>query len=230
MRLLAIDTSGESCSAALYLDGELRDRFAVQPRGHAELILGMMQALLAESGLALGQLDALAYGRGPGSFTGVRIATGVVQGAAFGAGLPVVPVSTLAALAQRHYRETGAERVLPAFDARMHEVYWAAYELREDGLMGLLGRESVSAPERVERPPGAGWQGVGSGWLSYGELLRHRLGDAVESVHPRQICHARDVAVLGVQGLAAGTAVSAGEVLPVYLRNQVTSKPKPTSD
>ncbi len=226
MRILAIDTSGEACSAALYIDGGLSDRFVVQPRGHSELILEMMQALLADAELPLGRLDALAYGCGPGSFTGVRIAAGVTQGAAYGAGLPVVPVSTLAALAQRHYRESGAERVLPAFDARMHEVYWAAYSLGTDGLMQLVGRESVSAPERVELPPGNGWQGVGSGWLSYGELLRQRLGGAVEAVHARQLCHARDIAELAVKGLAVGEAVSAEQALPVYLRNQVANKPR----
>lgn len=224
MRILAIDTSGEACSAALYVDGGLSDRFVVQPRGHSELILEMMQALLAEAELPLGRLDALAYGRGPGSFTGVRIAAGVTQGTAYGAGLPVVPVSTLAALAQRHHRENGAERVLPAFDARMHEVYWAAYTLGPDGLVELVGRESVCAPERVELPPGEGWHGVGSGWLSYGELLRQRLGEAVEAVHARQLCHARDIAQLAVKGLAAGAAVSAEQALPVYLRNQVANK------
>lgn len=225
MRILAIDTSGEACSAALYLDGELSDRFVVQPRGHSELILGMMQALLAEAELPLGGLDALAYGRGPGSFTGVRIAAGVIQGIAYGAELPVVPVSTLAALAQRHHRESGAKRVLPAFDARMHEVYWAAYTLGADGLMQLAGRESVSAPEQVELPPGNGWQGVGSGWLSYGDELRQRLGEAVEAVHARQLCHALDIAQLAVKGLTVGAAVSAEHALPVYLRNKVASKP-----
>ena len=226
MRILAIDTSGEACSAALYVDTAISDRFVVQPRGHSELILDMMQALLAEAELSLGRLDALAYGRGPGSFTGVRIAAGVIQGAAYGAELPVVPVSTLAALAQRHHRESGAERVLPAFDARMHEVYWGAYQLGADGLVHPVGRESVSAPERVERPPGNGWQGVGSGWLSYGELLLQRLGAAVEAVHARQLCHARDIAQLAVKGLAAGAAVSAEQALPVYLRNQVANKPR----
>jgi tRNA threonylcarbamoyladenosine biosynthesis protein TsaB len=226
MRILAIDTSGEACSAALYVDGALSDRFVVQPRGHSELILEMMQALLAEAELPLSRLDALAYGRGPGSFTGVRIAAGVIQGAAYGAGLPVVPVSTLAALAQRHHRESGAERVLPAFDARMHEVYWGAYELGTDGLVQLVGRESVSAPELVEVPSGKGWQGVGSGWLSYEEALRQRLGGALDAVHARQLCHARDIAQLAAKGLAAGAAVSAEQALPVYLRNQVASKPR----
>ncbi len=119
MKLLAIETATEACSAALYIDGEISERYEVAPRRHAELILLMMEQLLTEAELKLTQLDALAFGRGPGSFTGVRIATGVIQGAAFGAQLPVVPVSTLAALAQRHYRMRGACRILPAFDARM---------------------------------------------------------------------------------------------------------------
>ena len=114
----------------------------------------------------------------------------------------------------------------PAFDARMHEVYWAAYELGADGLVQLVGLESVSPPERVELPPGNGWEGVGSGWLSYEEVLRQRLGGAVEAVHTRQLCHARDIAHLAVQGLAVGAAVSAELALPVYLRNQVARKPR----
>jgi tRNA threonylcarbamoyladenosine biosynthesis protein TsaB len=138
----------------------------------------------------------------------------------------VVPISTLAALAQRHHRESGAVRILPAFDARMHEVYWGAYRLGADGLVELLGQESVSPPEQVELPPGNGWQGVGSGWLSYEELLRQRLGEALEAVHTRQLCHARDIAQLAVKGVAAGAAVSAEQALPVYLRNQVANKPR----
>lgn len=226
MRLLAIDTSGEACSAALYLDGNISDRFKVQPRGHAELILGMMQALLDEAGLSLRDLDALAYGRGPGSFTGVRIAAGVIQGAAFGADLPVVPVSTLAALAQRQVRESGADRLLPAFDARMNEVYWAAYERGNTGFVELLGEETVCPPEQIPLPEGVGWQGVGSGWSSYGEILNRRLGSAVELVHARQLCHAQDVAVLGVVGMKTGAGVSAERALPVYLRNRVAAKPR----
>ena len=223
MKLLAIDTSAEACSAALWQDGELIDRFRVQPRGHSELILGMMQELLDEAGLGPGDVDGLAFGRGPGSFTGVRIATGVIQGVAYALGLPVVPVSNLAALAQRHFRESGAERILPAFDARMGEVYWGVYQVDERGLVSLQGREAVASPERVCLPEGFGWHGVGSGWLSYGERLGQRLGDRLTSIHARQLCHAMDIARLGVAGFEAGQAVGAAEALPIYLRDQVAT-------
>lgn len=225
MKMLAIDTSAEACSAALWWDGELSDRFRVQPRGHSELILGMMQELLQEAGLRPTDLDVLAFGRGPGSFTGVRIATGVVQGVAYAADLPVVPVSNLAALAQRHFRESAARRILPAFDARMGEVYWAAYEAGPNGLVRLQGREEVATPEAVSLPEGGGWHGVGSGWRTYGSALGHRLGGRLESVHGRQLCHALDIAFLGVAAFQAGEAVSAAEALPTYLREQVATPP-----
>ena len=226
MKLLAIDTSAEACSAALWEDGVLSDRFRVRPRGHSELILAMMQELLEDAGLLPTDLDALAFGRGPGSFTGVRIATGVIQGVAYATGLPVVPVSNLAALAQRHFRESGAERVLAAFDARMGELYWGAYEVDLQGLVSLRGSEEVATPERVSLPQGGGWHGVGSGWQTYGELLGQRLGDRLASVHSRQLCHALDIARLGVAAFRAGDAVAAAEALPIYLRDQVATPPR----
>jgi tRNA threonylcarbamoyladenosine biosynthesis protein TsaB len=225
MKLLAIETATEACSAALYLDGEIRLRSQVEPRRHAELILGMMDELLAEAGLRLTQLDGLAFGRGPGSFTGVRIATGVVQGAAFGADLPVVPVSTLAALAQGCFRHSGARRILPAYDARMQELYWAAYTVDGNDRVQLVGEEQVASVDEVTLPEGGGWHGVGSGWLSYGEQLAQRLGPNLEGYSGEQLCSAQDVATLGVAGLAAGQMVSAEQALPVYLRDQVARRP-----
>ena len=225
MKLLAIDTSAEGCSAALYRDGEIDERFLVQPRSHSELILGMMEDLLRRADLALGQLDALAFGCGPGSFTGVRIATGVMQGTAYATGLPIVPVSTLAALAQRHVRETGASRILPAYDARMGEVYWGAYEVGDKGLVSSVGAERVCRPDTVPLPIGDGWEGVGSGWLSYRNELEKRLKGRLGAIHSRQLCSAHDVAVLGVAGFRAGACVASADALPVYLRNRVASKP-----
>lgn len=224
MNLLAIDTSGEACSAALLSGSELQQRVRVEPRRHGELILGMMNSLLAEAGLTLANLDALAFGRGPGSFTGVRIATAVVQGAAFGADLPVVPVSTLAALAQGHHRSLGCKRSLTAVDARMGELYWGRYSLGGEGLMVLGGDEEVAPAEGVTLPVDAGWHGVGSGWRAYGEILRGRLGARLETVLPDSICEARDIAVLAAQDFAAGLGVSAELALPVYLRDRVTAQ------
>ena len=125
MKLLALDTATEACSAALYIDGEIKQEYQLAPREHTRLILAMVESLLVEAGITIKQLDALAFGRGPGSFTGVRIATGAVQGMAYGADLPVVPVSTLASIAQSVHDEHQAESVLTAIDARMQAVYWA---------------------------------------------------------------------------------------------------------
>lgn len=221
MKLLAIDTAAEACSAALLIQGAVRSRFLHAPRRHGELILPLMEALLAEAGLGLKQLDALAFGRGPGAFTGIRIATGVIQGAAFGSGLPVVPVSNLAALAQRHFREQGHRRTLAAFDARMGEVYWGAFVIDDDGLARGLGPEQVAGPEGVRVPDGEGWHGVGSGWGTYGELLAARVGTGLSSLAPELVCHAHDVAVLGAALFGEGQGVPAEQALPVYLRDQV---------
>lgn len=223
MKLLAIETATESCSAALYFDGDIRLRYQVEPRRHAELILPMMEALLNEAGIWLHQLDALAFGRGPGSFTGVRIATGVVQGAAFAADLPVVPVSTLAALAQRGFRERGMRRLLAAYDARMNEIYWGGFQVGTDDLVQPLLEEQVAAPEKAIVPAGSEWFGVGSGWETYAQILSQRLGPGLLGVDPDLLCSAQDVAVLGVAGLRSGQAVAAELALPVYLRDRVAT-------
>lgn len=225
MKLLAIETATEACSAALLINGEVIERYRVQPRGHSELILPMMNELLAEADMALSDLDAMAFGRGPGSFTGVRIATAVIQGAAFAADLPVVPVSTLAALAQRCFREEGKHRLLPAFDARMKEVYWGAYEVFDGGIVQQVVPDEVSMPEAVTLPEGGDWHAVGSGWKSYGEQLDSIMGDSLASTNPDLLCSAHDVAILGAAGFTAGLAVEAEQALPVYLRDKVAAIP-----
>ena len=220
MKLLAIDTSEDGCSAALLIDDAIAERFEVAPRRHSELILPMMDELLAHAGLRLTDLDALAFARGPGSFTGVRIAASITQGAALGAGLPVVPVSGLQALAQCGRREQGAACVLSALDARMHEVYWGAYCADAGGLMQPLIEESVCAPGQVEVPDGDGWVGVGSAWKSYADVLTARCAGVLQ-VHGDTLVHAQDVAVIAKALFAEGVAVSAEQALPVYLRNEV---------
>ncbi len=228
MKILAIETATEGCSAALYLDGEVRERFAVAPREHSRLILEMMQALLAEAGLQVTALDALAFGRGPGSFTGVRIAAAVVQGTAYAAELPVAPVSTLVALAQGCGHETGMHRVLAAIDARMQEVYWAPCEADEHGLMAPVGKEEVTPAARVQLPDGEGWGAAGSGWGAYGEVLTSRLGDRLTAApEPDRLPHARDVAVLGAAMAAIGDLAPPERAVPVYLRDHVARKMTP---
>ena len=224
MRILAIDTSGEACSAALLTETGLHQRLTLEPRRHADLILGLAEGLLKEANLNLRELDALAFGRGPGSFAGVRIATGVVQGAAFAADIPVVPVSTLAALAQGHLRETGHARVLAALDARMNEVYWAACTPDASGLMRALGGELIVPPSDAPLPPDGGWHGVGSGWGAYAAVLAERVGDRVAAVDGAAQCRARDIASIAAADFAAGLAVPAEQALPVYLRDRVAWK------
>ncbi len=162
MKLLALDTSTEACSAALFIDGEIRQRFEITPKAHTKLLLPMIESLLAEAELKLSQLDALAFGCGPGSFTGLRIATGVVQGLAFGADLPVVPVSTLAALAQNRLPELA----FVATDAHIGEIFWGVYQRNADGFMELLGKEAVLPVEQIEFPQKSAL-GMGSGCRVY---------------------------------------------------------------
>lgn len=224
MKILAVETATEACSAALLWDGELRERFVVEPQAHSRLILPMMDELLAEADLRLGQLDALAFGRGPGSFTGLRIAAGVVQGAAFGGDLPVVPVSTLAALAQRVFTVGCAQRVLASLDARISEVYWGAFVLGGDGLADVHGTERVCAPADTPLSRGDGWVGVGSGWSAYAEILKARHGSAVGTVISDALPQAAEVARLAAREVRSGRTFSADQAQPVYLRDNVARK------
>lgn len=220
MKLLALDTSTEACSAALLVDNQVYERFEINPRGHSEFILNMFDALLAEAGISLSTIDALAFGRGPGSFTGVRIGAGVAQGIAFAHDLPVVPISSLAALAQA----SGAKKSLAAIDARMGEVYWGGYEQGKEGLVALTGIECVCAPQKVPLVTGDDWFGVGSGWGAYGSILCTHLGGIISGWEAEYYPRASATAQLGAAAFARGEAVAAEEAQPVYLRNNVARK------
>ena len=187
---------------------------------HSDRILLMTQEVLAEAGLVLTQLDAVAFGRGPGSFTGLRIGAGVTQGLAFGADVPVVPVSSLAALAQG----VEASRVLAAFDARMNQLYWGAYARNGRGLVELSGEEKVLAPRDVPVPGDDGWVGAGSGWDQYSDMLLEHLGDRVRDWRAQCFPHARFVGQLGADEYARGRALAPEQALPVYLRDEVAVK------
>ncbi len=221
MNILALDTSTEACSAALLSAGDIIERRALAPRRHADLIMSMIAAVMAEAGMAATQLDAVAFGRGPGAFTGVRIATGVVQGIAFAADLPVVPISTLAAIAHATLHEHGVKRVAVAIDARMDEVYWGNYQATPDGGVVLLGQERVCPPAAVTLAGGDEWFGAGSGWATHTDALR-LLGvkDWRSDCYP----WARDIVLLGALAYARGEAVAAEQALPVYLRDAVAQK------
>jgi tRNA threonylcarbamoyladenosine biosynthesis protein TsaB len=219
MKILAIETATEACSVALLAGDEIRQRYEHQPQRQADLVLPMVDALLAEAGLKAAELDAVAFGRGPGSFTGLRIATAVTQGIAVAADLPVVPVSTLAALAQGAFREHGAGQVLVAVDARMSEVYWAAYRAEPagggGGLVRLDGAEYVLAPGDVPLPETGRWLGAGSGRRVYGEVLRRRAGECVEQVDDGRWPEAPDALTLGLAGYEAGDARPPEQAEPV---------------
>ncbi|MCF6235911.1 MAG: tRNA (adenosine(37)-N6)-threonylcarbamoyltransferase complex dimerization subunit type 1 TsaB [Gammaproteobacteria bacterium] len=223
MKILAIDTASDACSAALWLDGDIFERYELAPRQHTSLILPMVESLMADAGLSLTQLDAVAFGRGPGAFTGVRIATGVIQGLALGADLPVVPVSSLAALAQGASRIHRQKNILAAFDARMGEVYWGQYCLADNGLVELLGNELVCAPQVVPKPSQSlEWLAVGNGWRAYEDELNSVCQVVnISAQDVDYLPHAQDVAQLAVNDFKKGLAVSAEQALPVYLRDNV---------
>ena len=196
--LLAFETSTEACSVALWRDGQLLERFGVVPRRHAELALPWAQELLAEAGVARSAIDAIAVGRGPGAFTGVRLGVALAQGIALALDRPVLPVSTLAALAW----QADGDRILAAIDARMGEVYLGAYLREGDGLR-VVQQEAVGKPDAIALPEGDGWIGVGTGYAAGGGGLRSRLGARLARVDADALPHAADVARLRAAGVHA---------------------------
>lgn len=224
MKILAVETATEACSAALLNDGEVSERYEVSPREHSRLVLPMMQSLLDDAGLKNVDLDALAFGCGPGSFTGLRIAAGVIQGMAFATGLPVVPVSTLAALAQDGLDRFPHSYAFAALDARMGEVYWGVYRRSAAGLATPAGSEVVASVEDVVAPAEATGVGIGSGWATYGERLGSRFGERIDQIETTGFPRAASVVRLAADAFARGVQVSAEQAVPVYLRNQVARK------
>jgi tRNA threonylcarbamoyladenosine biosynthesis protein TsaB len=220
VKILAIDTATEACSAALYNNGEMTERYQEVPRKHAELILPMVDELLSDSETKLNQLDALAFGRGPGAFTGVRIATGVAQGLAYAAEIPVIPISTLAALAQGVIGK--ADIIFSAIDARMQEVYWGLFEVTEANLVFSVNDEAVSKPDEIDITIGKSCFGVGTGWQTYAKQLSSIVDVSLTAFDGNKFPRARDVAVLACEDLKKGKAIPAKEAMPVYLRNKVT--------
>jgi tRNA threonylcarbamoyladenosine biosynthesis protein TsaB len=254
MKLLAIDAATEACSAALLVDGTLLARYEVIGRGHAERLLPMVDELLAEAGLSLTALDALAFGRGPGAFTGVRIAVGLAQGLAFGAGLPVVPVSNLAALGRLALDEASAagvpvDRALACLDARMNEVYWAEVVARADGGVDVR-QERLGSPGTVglQLDPGGSTGAAqspvrsadsatlaaleaGTGATTVGAGHGWRAYPALVERFPALalrlpdlLPRAHEIARLGALDAAAGRAIAAEDAAPVYLRDDVATR------
>lgn len=218
MKALALETSSTAGSVAI-CDGErVIERPIDAPREQARLILGVVDALLDEAGLKLPALDAVVVSRGPGSFTGLRMAAGVAQGLAMAAGLPVVGVSSLAGLAQAAWREVGTERVLVLVDARMGEVYAGEFAIRGGLAVAMGGAERLMRPAAVE-PPGGAWTGVGDGFAAYAELLEGPIREAravLDGLKPR----ARDLLPLAAADFERGLASKPQTLTPVYLRGR----------
>jgi len=218
MNLLAIETATESCSAALLVDGRLLARSELAPRRHAELLLTMCGQLLDEAGLSRRDLDAIAVGRGPGAFTGVRLAISAAQGIALALDIPVVPISSLAALALQAPND-GAD-VLAVIDARMGEIYAGAFR-HADGRLDTLSDETVGAAAALRVPAARAWNVIGTGWASYRDAIAANLPSPPKWADGDRYPQAADVARLAAPIAAAGGGVSPEQALPVYLRDKV---------
>ena len=227
MKLICFDTATDVLSCALWADGELLEHHEAAPRRHADRVLSVVDHILAEAGLARIELDTIGFGRGPGSFTGLRIATGVAQGLAFALDIPAVPVSTLAALAQGALRENGTQRVLAVLDARLGEVYAGAMSA-VDGVMRPVRDERLCRPDELveELGTGGGWVGCGPGWSACTNALLGGLDARLERLEPDRLPRARDVAALVRAGWEEGLAVAPERAFPVYLRRRVANRPQ----
>lgn len=225
MNILIIDTATEACSVALEVNEHVFNRFEICPQQHSQRILPMIDEVLKEANVMLQDLDYLAFGRGPGSFTGVRIATGVLQGLSLGTGHKVVGISTLAAMAQQAYMQNKREQVTAAIDARMSEVYFGQYQLRNN-VMTLIGEEQVLPPNEatVLLVSHSEMAGVGTGWQAYPELNAAANVEVLTGVlYPNAVF----MLPLAKALIAAGRAVEVEDIQPVYLRDKVTWKKLP---
>lgn len=224
MKILAIDTATEACSVSLGVGDRQFDRYVELERGHAEQLLPMVQELMAEAGVALASLDAIAFGRGPGGFTGVRLAASVAQGLGFGSGVGVVPISNLAAVAHRALAEhREASRALVVNDARMREVYWCAFGRAAVPLP--LGPERVGPEESVLLPDAAGsWVAAGRGLRAW-PALAERCRAAGAATLPDLLPRAAEILALARIEVAGGRILDPGDALPVYVRDNVAEVP-----
>lgn len=222
MKILAVDAATEACSAALLRDGALVERYEIIGRGHAGRLLPMVDELLSEAGISIGQLDAVAFGRGPGGFTGLRIAAGVAQGLAAGSNRPVLPISNLAAVAAAAARVSGSTRVLVCMDARMGQVYWAGYDCSGEVPVAVTD-ERLADPASVAPPGDESWYGAGHGLSAY-PVIVERLATQMSGFDDAVLPRASDIARIAAVDLSAGKGLDAARGLPVYLRNDVVHR------
>jgi tRNA threonylcarbamoyladenosine biosynthesis protein TsaB len=219
MRVLALDTSTEYCSVALWQDGAVMARCELAGQKHSEMLIAMLDALLREAGFRIRDMDGIAFGKGPGSFTGVRIACGAAQGLALGANLPVAGVCTLEALAEA----SGKTRVIAVLDARMGEIYHAVYQKHGEAWM-TMSEPCLCKPEDASLVQGADWSGVGSGFAIHGVTLNTRYSGQLQSVDGTAVPQAAAIAALGAARFKLGQGLDAAEALPLYLRDKVALK------
>lgn len=223
MNILALDTCTESCSASLLSNGEVFEQVEMTQRGHSDLILGMMDTLFQQSETTISEVDAVAFGRGPGSFTGVRVGVGVAQGIAFARDIPVIPISTLLAVAQDAADSLDVDYIAVAMDARMGEIYCASYQ-RKEGIVELIDSERVCPPKQFKPNTEQQWVGVGTGWREYDSILRDNFAGNLASVNAEHYPNASVMIKLANIEASAGRVLPADQALPVYLRDNVAKK------
>ena len=219
MRILALETSTEYCSVALWQNGNVVNRCELVGQRHSELLIGILDSLLHEAGVKISELNGIAFGAGPGSFTGVRIACGVTQGLALGADLLVVGVCTLQALAQA----AGHDKVIAALDARMGEIYHAVYEKRA-GSWVTICEPNLCLPQQAPQVPGSGWFGTGSGFAMYGAVLNNRYAGQISGSDIQAVPQASAIAEFAAPLFSAGQGMDAAQAMPFYLRDKVALK------
>ena len=229
MKILSIETSSEACSVSLNIDGELSTKFELAPQRHSSLILNMCDNLLSEAQISPNDLDAVAFGQGPGSFTGLRIAAGVTQGIAFGADIPVIKVSTLAALAQQIVINSGENTIVTAIDARMHEIYWCRFNTDTTGIVSAIDDEHLTSPETLRdtlvKQAENAFYSIGSGWDEYrDELLNSINSSSPLKIYEKRLVSAEEIGILAANKFKLGQFSTTIEAIPVYLRNNVAKK------
>lgn len=225
-KILCIEASSEVCSVALNCNGTIIEYCESIPHKHSQFILPMIQKLLAEAGFALSQLDALALGCGPGSFTGIRLAASIAQGFALGLELSVIPISTLNVIAQGAYEKSKFSNVLVGLDAKMGGIYWGTYCLGAGGLMQPLFSDKLIKPEQVfecENLDNLNWFAVGNAWTIYKELLLQNCRCKIDAIEANFYPYAKYLIPIAEEKFKQGVVVSADKALPIYLREQVVS-------
>ncbi len=222
MNLLALDTSSAACSASLMIKDKVKTLYELTPRGHSDLILTMCDQLLTEQKLLPSQLDGIAFGRGPGSFTGLRIAAGVTQGIAFSANLPIIPISSLAALAHKTHIENKQKNILVVMDAKMQEVYWGAFKFDKGTLVNAA--EGLCQPKALTTSTDVKWYAVGDAWTTYRTCFAEQVITSMVEFETDSLPSAENIAYLAYQDLIDGKIYPPEKAVPVYLRNNVAKK------